>query len=556
MKNTKLIFIEILTLLLLGLPSFAQIPTKTKELSKIQTWQLLDYQKDTVYGASVNKAYKGLLKGKKSHTVIVAVIDGGVDISHEDLQANIWTNKKEIAGNGIDDDKNGYVDDVHGWNFLGGKDGKMMYATSSEADREYARLLPEYGNIQDSSNLLNKKEYQYFLKAKTKHLSDSLERSPQRYISLSIFVNELDSAVTVVKKETKMPILYIKDLESIRSKDSLAMASKEFILQTFAGANSEFTSLTLDSLVGIVHEGLIRTKANQWRYEQIQEDPNKMRKEIVGDNPFDINDRNYGNNNVGDEIADHGTHCAGIIAAVRDNGIGIDGIADNVKILPIRAVNSFSFGDERDKDIALAIRYAVDNGAKIISMSFGKYFSPQKNWVDDAVKYAEQKGVLLVHGAMNEGINVDSTAAYPNADFVASLGRAKNIINVGAISIDTGFALPADFSNYGQKNVDVFAPGDIYSTVPGNKCKIMSGTSMATPVVAGVAALIMEYYPDLSAIQVKDIILKSVTSLKGKKVYKPGTKEMVDFSMLCVSGGVVNAYKALQLAAHYNGNKK
>ncbi|MEO6820860.1 MAG: S8 family serine peptidase, partial [Ginsengibacter sp.] len=362
---------------------------------------------------------------------------------------------------------------------------------------------------------------------------------------------------TVVKNETKKSSIYFTDLRSFQFKDSLANASKEFLITVFSGQDPDTGSFTLDSLIAQGRGEVLKLKSKQLLYDMIQGDPNRMRKEIVNDDPFNLNDRIYGNNIVGDEDGFHGTHCSGIIAASRGKNIGMDGIADNVLILPVRAANSYQYGDERDKDVALAIRYAVDNGAKIISMSFGKNFSPQKNWVDEAVKYAEEKGVLLVLAAGNESANTDSIINYPNADFANGNGRAKNMIHVGASSSDTGFALPASFSNYGQKNVDVFAPGvDIYSDMPGNKYQLMSGTSMATPVVAGVAALIMEYYPGLSAIQVKDIILKSVTSLKGKKVYKPGTEEMVDFSTLCVSGGVVNAYKALQLAAHFNKNKK
>jgi subtilisin family serine protease len=523
----------------------------------MQSWQLLDYTRDTVYGTSVNKAYKELLKGKKSHPVIVAVIDNGIDITQEDLRGHIWTNKKEIAGNGIDDDKNGYTDDLHGWNFLGGKDGKMMYATSSEADREYARLLPVYQNIKDSSQVDDKKEYQYFLRAKKKHLADSIGRGPGRTVMVANAINRIAAADSMLKKEIKKPLIFFNDVESFQPKDSLTGATKKFVLNFYNRTSPSPKSMSLDSAVRFAMETLNKLKEEQSLYEQLKNDPNESRKEIVGDDPFDINDRNYGNSIVGDKYADHGTHCSGIISAVRNNGMGMDGIADNVLIMPVRAVNTLPFGDERDKDIALAIRYAVDNGAKIISMSFGKYFSPQKQWVDDAVKYAEKKGVLLVHAAMNDRTNIDSIVSYPTPDFLASSGRAKNVITVGAISIDTGLALPAFFSNYGQKQVDVFAPGvDIYSCVPGNKYQSMSGTSMATPVVAGVAALILEYYPDLSAIQVKDIILRSVTPLKGKIVHKPGTKEKVDFSTLCVSGGVVNAYKALQLAAHYSSYKK
>lgn len=551
---------KVLFTLILGVSSLltvkAQINPTANELSKIQTWQLLDYQIDSVYGTSVNRAYTELLKGEKSYPVIVAVIDEGVDITHEDLQGHIWTNKKEIAGDGIDDDKNGYVDDIHGWNFLGGKDGKNLYATSSEADREYARLLPEYGNINDSSQVHNKKEYQYFLRVRKKHLQDSTGRSPQGYLIVLNFINQLAFADSILQNDTQKSSVYFKDLESFQPKDSLADTAKKFLVDLFEQATPDTKSISLDSLVREGREALNKLKDDQLLFEKVQNDPNESRKEIVGDNPFDINDKNYGNNIVGDKYANHGTHCSGIIAAVRHNGIGMDGIADNVLIMPVRAVNALRFGDERDKDIALAIRYAVDNGARIISMSFGKEFSPQKQWVDDAIKYAEEKGVLLVHAAGNNHANNDLVAHYPIADFLSSHQRAKSLINVGAISSNNAFALTANFSNFGQENVDIFAPGvAIYSSVPGNKYESISGTSMATPAVAGVAALLLEYYPGLSAIQVKDVLMKSVTSLKGKMVYKPGTEEKVDFSTLCVSGGVVNAYKALQLAAQYNDKK-
>ncbi|MEO8854352.1 MAG: S8 family serine peptidase, partial [Ginsengibacter sp.] len=460
------------------------------------------------------------------------------------------TNTKEIPGNGIDDDKNGYTDDVHGWNFLGGKDGGMMYAVSTEADREYARLLPEYAWVKDSLQEINNKGYQYFLSVKKQHLKDSIGRSITIDPGMVQAFHILAIADSSMQKLTQKQHIYFEDVSSFEPKDSILNATKQFVLHFYAMVPPGVKLWPLDSIVANRMEYLNEQKNEQLLFAQLINDPNELRKEIIGDNPLDINDKYYGNNIVDDsKYGSHGTHCSGIIAAARNNGIGMDGITDNVLIMPVRAGGTFHIGDESDKDIALAIRYAVDNGAKIISMSFGKSFSPQKEWVDDAVKYAEQKGVLLVHGAGNDGTDSDSTAFYPNADFLDSSGRAKNMITVGAISIDTGFALLLSYSNYGQKNVDVFAPGaDIYSCIPGNKYEFKSGTSMATPVVAGVAALILEYYPNLNAEQVKDIIMKSVTSLKGKMVYKPGTKEKVDFSMLCVSGGVVNGYKALQLA--------
>ena len=556
MNRLKILLFLLAALLLSHLFTFAQIKTTSNTLSKTQSWHLLDYQQDSVYGTSVNRAYKELLKGKKSHSVIVAVIDEGVDINHEDLQGHIWTNKREIAANGMDDDKNGYIDDVHGWNFLGGKAGKMMFATSSEADREYARLLPLYGNIKDSSNISNHLEYQYFLRAKTKHLRDSTQRA-NIYTMPAQFINQVASADSLLQKALNKSHVFYKDLEAFSPKDSNEIQTKSFLVEFYQKLESGNRSMPLDSIVKEGMGFLTQAKEVDLLFQQVKKDPNQSRTEIVGDNPLDIKDVNYGNDIVNAKYADHGTHVSGIIAANRNNSIGINGIADNVAIMPIRAVNAIQPGDERDKDVALAIRYAVDNGAKIINMSFGKNFSPQKQWIDEAVKYAEMKNVLLIHAASNDGSNNDSDAVYPNPRFLGSNERAKNFITVGAISIDTGLHLIAAFSNYGQTEVDVFAPGaDIYSSFKANKYKSISGTSMAAPMVTGVAALLLEYYPELNAVQLKDIIMKSVTPLRSKMVYKPGTEEKVQFGALCVSGGILNAYKALQLAAKMHLTKK
>jgi cell wall-associated protease len=555
--NSVPFFVFFLFAFLSTVQSFAQTKIGGYALSKQQTWQLLDYEQDTVYGASVNRAYTELLKGKASHPVIVAVIDEGVDISHEDLQGHIWTNKGEIPGNSIDDDKNGYIDDIRGWNFLGGKDGKNIYATNSEADREYSRLLPEFA-VMDSAQASHEKDYTYFQKVKKEHLKDSVLRDFLAYKLVENVENvipKLSSANSLLKNAMQRQIIYFKDIDSFETNDSITDKSKKFVLGFYGEIGTTNKSKSLDSVIAMFKRYLVEFKSDQLLYKEVKSDPLLLRKEIIGDNPFDINDRKYGNNLVGDQYADHGTHCAGVISAIRNNGVGMDGVADNVIIMPVRAVNTLQYGDEMDKDIALAIRYAVDNGARIISMSFGKDLSPQKQWVDEAIQYAEKKDVLLVHVAGNDNTDIDTSDWFPSPKYLNSSGRAGNFINVGAITMDTGYALTAEYSNYGQKEVDIFAPGsDIYSAIPGNKYQFDSGTSEATPVVAGVAALLLEYYPSLTAVQLKYILLKSVTSLKGKFVYKPGTKEKVDFSTLCVSGGVVNAYNALQLAAKIASN--
>jgi cell wall-associated protease len=551
MKSLKYLSLSFVVLIFVYSTAPGQTASSSNQNVKQKNWQLLDYQQDSVYGTSVNKAYKELLKGKKSHPVIVAVIDAGVDITHEDLQGHIWTNHKEIAGNGIDDDHNGFVDDVHGWNFLGGKDGKMIYATSSEADREYARLLPKY--IDDSDpTVQDKKEFQYFLRAKGNHIIDSTGRNSDSgaYIRGITFLNQMASLDSEMQKSIGKQHLYAKDIAVYEPKDSAGKMMKMIVLSIIKDVPQPgYDTMALDNIIADGMQFTEQLKDQQTLYALVKNDPNELRKEIVGDDPFNITDSHYGNNIVGDKYAEHGTHCAGIIAAVRGNGIGLDGITDNVLIMAIRAVNTLTYGDERYKDIALAIRYAVDNGARIISMSFGKYFSPQKEWVDDAVQYAETKNVLLIHGAGNNSRNSDSTEFYPNRNYISQSGKAGNLITVGAITNKTDENLPASFSNYGKNEVDIFAPGKyIYSSIPGNKYEMLSGTSMATPMVAGVAALILQYYPQLTAAQVKNILLKSVTSLKGKMVLKPGSEELVDFSTLCSSGGVVNAYNALKMA--------
>jgi cell wall-associated protease len=295
-------------------------------------------------------------------------------------------------------------------------------------------------------------------------------------------------------------------------------------------------------------------KGQERKAESLDIPPPSYRKDIVKDNYQDFNDRYYGNNDIMAEHPSHGTHVSGIIAAARNNGVGMDGVAENVRIMVLRAVPD---GDEHDKDIALAIHYAVDHGAKVINMSFGKSFSPQKKWVDDAVRYAQSKDVLLIHAAGNDGKNIDSAENYPNQEFADTKTIAQNFITVGASGDKETGGLAADFSNYGKNKVDVFAPGvKIYSCIPGgNTYGFQQGTSMASPVVAGIAALLRSYYPQLTAEQIKLCIESSAIKIE-EKVKKPGTEEEENFTSLCKSGGIVNAYEAVKIAAITKSEKE
>lgn len=524
--------------------------TNTEAQSKPQipkNWQLLSYDTDSVYGTSTEKAYKELLKGKKSTPVIVAVIDSGIDTTHEDLKSILWTNTREIPGNGKDDDRNGYVDDIHGWNFLGGKDGSSLKEDSEEAAREYYRYKSLYGNP-DSALAKDSKEYAIWQQLQAK-IEKPNSQFKMQYKSMSKLQENVKKCETILKNYLGKDDFNVPQLDSIQTTNQDVLLARNFMSRLLKSAGDEPATYSEFKMEFEEYMNELKRKA-----ESTEVAPNANRERIVGDNLDDINDNKYGNNDVMGTFGFHGTHVSGIIAAARNNGVGMDGVADNVRIMAVKAVPD---GDERDKDVALAIRYAVDNGAQIINMSFGKPFSPHKDWVDAAFKYAEEKGVLLVHAAGNDGSNNDSVPNYPNPNYLDGT-VATNVITVGASNTGLGNDKVAPFSNYGKNSVDLFAPGvQIYSTIPGgNKYGSASGTSMASPVVAGVAALVLSYYPELSAKQLKYVLEKSATPLPDStmEVNKPGTPdEKVNFADLSITGGMINAYEALKLAATIKG---
>lgn len=510
-----------------------------------KNWHQLDKDSTGYYGISLNKAYN-FLKAKKvkSKQVLVAVIDSGIDTLHEDLKPVLWTNTKEIPGNGIDDDNNGYVDDIHGWNFLGGKDGRSVKEDSYEGARIYHKLKSKYAtSIPDESTVSpeEKAEIEMYKKAEQHVVGDV---NPAEIAFMKRILPNFIKGDSVIRKELSKEEYTCNDLENYTTTDPEAKRSKSFLQQLCKGNQTNDISNTqiIDELEGRLRKAESATTA-----------PKEYRKEVVQDNEDDINDRFYGNNDVMASTPMHGTHCSGIIAGVRNNDKGGDGIADNVKIMMIRAVPD---GDEHDKDIANAIRYAVDNGAQVVSMSFGKDFSPEKQWVDDAVKYAEKKGVLLVHAAGNDAKNVDSTDNFPCPTYFDGKTRANNWITVGASGDPTNGGLTANFSNYGKKEVDVFAPGvQIYATLPGGTTYgRLSGTSMACPVVAGTAALILEYFPTLSAKQLKYVIEKSAVS-PDVDVNIPGTTDKTKLADISKTGGLLNAYEAVKLASTLKGER-
>jgi len=509
-------------------------------------------------GVSTDRTYDELLKDRASSTVVVAIIDSGMDIEHEDLQDNIWVNVDEIPGNGIDDDKNGYVDDVNGWNFIGGPDGRNVGSETYEVTRLYGKYKYKFENAKPE--LLSKKEretYDQWLTWKEeveskragaeKNLAEIDETEQRISDAFDAVSNALEAAELNFSAE---------NIESLESEDQMVMVGQRVALNILG----QETASDFGELKKILNREIAADKVRQQDKLDYAYNPDfDSRKTIVMDNYADGNERIYGNNDVEGPDALHGTHVGGIVGAVRNNGIGMNGVADNVLLMSVRAVPD---GDERDKDVANAIRYAVDNGASIINMSFGKGYSWDKKLVEDAIKYAEKKDVLLVHAAGNSAQDNDVADNFPNDKvkkgwwIFKKEKSAKNWIEVGALSHKTGEESVATFSNYGQQNVDIFAPGvQIYATLPDNNYRFLRGTSMASPVVAGVAATLRSYFPTLTAEQVKFILQNSTTKLDFD-VKVPGKDEVVPFAKLSQTGGVVNMYNAVKMAMATKGKKK
>ena len=516
--TSKIASLPIETLEGKNIPSQVENPSK----DELKTWPHRDLLTTGYPGISLAEAYKAL-KGRKAQTVIVGVVDSGVDINHEDLKSIIWTNPKEIPNNGIDDDKNGYVDDVHGWNFLG---------EINQDNLEYVRILKK-GDTSDPDYKRAEEKYD-------KEFKDANEKI-ELYSQIKERIAQSDALIQkhLGKKEYTEEDLDKIDASSLQLLG--AVRGMKYLL-----SNGVSVKETLEEL----SEG-IKHYEDRLKYGLNKEfNPRK----VLNDNPDDITDKIYGNNNVIGPTAEgalHGTHVAGIIAAVRHNNIGIDGVADHVRIMPVRTVPD---GDEYDKDVALALRYAIDNGAKVINTSFGKEFSPHKEWVYDALKYAAEKDVLIVNAAGNDTKNVDVQLTFPD-DNINGKEFTDTMITIGALNYEYNENLVASFSNYGKNNVDLFSPGvQIYATVPENKYKFLDGTSMAAPEVAGVAALIRAYFPNLKAREVKQILMESGLTPTVKEVLVGGRGEEGEakrmlFSELSKSGKIVNAYNAIILAA-------
>ncbi len=507
--------------------------------AELNTWSHADLATDSIPGISLQKAYQ-FLEGKKSVPVIVAVTDSGTDILHEDLKDKVWVNSKEIPNNNIDDDQNGYVDDIHGWNFLG-----SSYDETLEITRLYRELKPKFEG--KTSVDIPKNEAQEYLafKALEEDYKTSLseaKESQEKYMQYQDRLEDIDNAM---KNLTGKEDYTLADLKASTSSFEAINSKKDIAISIFESGSS------LKEQKEQIEEGLDYFSSKVNTYYNLNFDG----RIALNDDAYSMKTTSYGDNNVKNQGEDeiHGSHVSGIILANRNNNLGVAGIVDNALLMAVRVVPN---GDEYDKDVALGIRYAVDNGAKVINTSFGKGYSPKANWVYDAIKYAAKKDVLIVNAAGNDAQDIDVKATFPK-DVAVAKEISDNFLTVGASTRFYNQDLLARFSNYGKVNVDVFAPGhDIYNTITDNEYKKLSGTSMASPATAGVAALIRSYYPELSASQVKHIIMNSGT-LIDIDVLLPGDNEKkVQLSSISKTGRLVNAYNAVKMADAIANQKK
>ena len=551
MKNLKPFLLATTTLLLAScgssvapidatlLKSSNSLTLKTEKVDNVQlkVWSATDLATDTIPGMSVDKAYAELIPNLKGINVIVAVIDSGIDIEHEDLKNVIWINRGEIPNNGIDDDKNGFIDDVHGWNFLGDIVGENL---------EFTRIVRRYDGKFNGKDVAEVSEvdmetFVLYQKAKAEQNKnyDETEANRDRYTQM---LKQVTDANNQISKKLGKEDYTAEELAAIIDPDDDEQKNIAVLTQML-------------SYGGSIPEFMVRLNGGIDYYDGRMKNHFNMDTDfrgVLNDNPYDITDTSYGNNDVDGpnpkkEDALHGTHVAGIIAAERGNGIGMDGVAQNVEIMVVRAVPD---GDEYDKDVALAIRYAVDNGAKVINTSFGKGYSQNPEWVWDAIKYAGKKDVLIVNAAGNDGVDLDITTSYPNDQNGTGAEMSDNFITIGALNYKYGEEMVATFSNYGATSVDLFSPGvKIWSTIPLDTYEYLQGTSMASPNVAGVAAMIRSYYPKLSAKQVKQVLMDSGLHTSTPVIVGGEESNIQPFDAISKSGNTANLYNALIMAS-------
>ena len=524
---------------------FAQTNIESKN------WHCKDYNNDSVHGISLLQAYQVLAKTAKRPTpIIVAVMDGGIDTNHIELKNKLWNNTKEIPNNGIDDDHNGYIDDIHGWNFIGGKNGQNMDKASDEKSRIYHKYKTQFENVTDINQLKTetlKNKYKVWKQASIEIEFSDEDAANLQYIKMAR--NALQKFGTIIIKEVNDSNFTVETLTSFQPIGRIALDAKIAYLRTvqILGIDKETPHTEMMGDLKEYIEGKDKSAKSK------STPPADIRAEIIKDNYENIADKFYGNNDITGPNSKHGTHVAGLVASIPDSNWNVNKLYPALQIMGLRVVPD---GDEYDKDIALGIRYAVDNGAKIINMSFGKSFSPEQAWVDSAIRYALKKDVLIIHSAGNESYDLDTKDVFPSPFSSTFKDTATNVLTVASSSdYFINGTLLTDFSNYGPKIVDVLSPGNkIYSTIPGrNNHGYLQGTSMSAPIVSHIAAMIRSYYPTLSAVEVKKIIMQSVWKPNDTNASYPvpQKEDVKQLKEIASAAGIVNAANAIQEASNY-----
>ncbi len=543
---------QFLLLLAICIPVF--VFAQTNVSSKYWHWK--DFNKDSVHGISLLQAYEQLSKlNKQPSPIIVAVLDGGIDTNHIELKSRLWVNTKEIPNNGIDDDHNGYIDDVHGWNFLGGKDGRNIDKAADEKSRIYHKYKSVFENVSDLNQIKSEAQqiqYQIWKQAASEIEFSEEDAANLQYITMA--TNAIQKLGNIIIKEKNDSNFTVESLESFQPIGRVTLDAKMAYLRTVQILGIEKETPYQEVIADL--KEYIEGKEKSAKAKSIS--PANIRADIIKDNYENFTDKYYGNNDITGPNAKHGTHVAGLVASIPDSNWNVNKYYPAIQIMAVRVVPD---GDEYDKDIALGIRYAVDNGAKIINMSFGKSFSPEQAWVDDAIRYAGEKDVLIIHSAGNEYYNLNTKAVYPNPYSSTIKDTAKNILTIAASSdYFINGSLLTDFSNFGSKIVDVLSPGNkIYSTIPtGNNHGYLQGTSMAAPIVSHIAAMVRSYYPNLSATDVKQILMQSVWKPEDVNTTYPVPQKQEEKTLqeIAAAPGIVNASNALQLAQNFKPSKK
>ncbi|MDR3189265.1 MAG: S8 family serine peptidase [Prevotellaceae bacterium] len=538
-----------------------------------EEWQHKSPETDSLYGAGINNAYR-LLNGRKpAKTVTVALVGYGMDVEQEDLSGAIWTNPNEKP-NGKDDDGNGYIDDLHGWNFLGTPDRKSLNRLSRVGDREFFRLKDKYAHyiyaqgkcytldtltqqVVEIAPPANRAEFDYFRNVVLPEAP--IGGSFMGVLFAKMVVAFVHNADRELRQKYPDKTLTKRDFEAtydVQSPDTLlsVLTGSVHLLFMSAGSDSWDAVLKFADTEYVQHQ--------QRGYERHLRNTFLGERRYIGDNPYDITDKRYGNNNLAAANAGQGVALAGVIGGRRNNGIGVNGVAERVKIMSLRVDADF-YGEPYMKDVANAIRYAADKGADVIQL--GKtnaiYPQPWSKWVDEALRYAEEKGALVVIPMMDLSYSLDDKPFYPTRR--VNGGELSNVITVAASDANGN---PYSTVNFSSKELDIFAPGVEIKSISSKeeKYSIQSGSELAAAMVSGVAALIKGYYPKITPAELRALLMNTVTPRSEAEVAKSfvmytngvqgrRVKDVFMFKDLCVSGGILNAEKALAEAGKRYG---